>query len=164
MSSECCPDCGSDLDPDDDSHAGFCPLCGTHSSESFDDDDNGESADLDEFLQTGRKHKAVDTRREATLPLLLAKYRADRRGLRFEKLLRDVCLECSGTDVSSERGKHECLNRKCKAKWYANHCWKCADGGVDSRDGSSLKCVRCGWRNCFSCGACSKSCPRGAAS
>ncbi len=116
MSSECCPDCGADLDLDHESHAGFCPLCGSDPSESFEDDDNGESADLDELLQTGRKHEAVEITREATLQLLLSKYRADRRGLRFEKLLRDVCLECSGSDVSSERGKHECLNRKVQSQ------------------------------------------------
>ena len=164
MSSDYCPDCGADLDLDNESHAGFCPLCGSDPSESFDDDGNGECADLDELAATGSEHEAVGTTREATLPLLLAKYRADRRGLRYEKRLRDVCLECSGSDVSTQRGKQECLNRKCRAKWYANHCWNCQEGGVDSHDRSSPKCARCGWRNCCNCGACSKSCLEGAAS
>ncbi len=160
MSSDCCPDCGASVDLDNESHAGFCPLCGSDSSESF-DDYCGEFTDLGELSQTQREQAAVETARQATLQSLLTRYRKDRSGIRYEPLLRDVCLECSSSDVYTERGRHECLRPKCRAKWYASHCWKCDDGGVDSRDVSSPKCARCGWRSCSGCGACSKNCPQG---
>ncbi len=49
MSAKACPDCGGELDLDNESHAGLCPLCGADPSDFETDDAFEEREELEEI-------------------------------------------------------------------------------------------------------------------
>ncbi len=76
------------------------------------------------------------------------------RGIRLQRELRTVCLQCGSTATGTSF--LTCTNLQCQAVWRVNRCLVCKQP-VDSRDPETPRCAKCGWLNCASCLAC--NCP-----
>ncbi|MCD9505991.1 hypothetical protein C9J20_20325 [Photobacterium phosphoreum] len=111
----------------------------------------------------------------SNISILCEKYRLEPIGIRSERSMRHVCLDC-GTDnteykklergqykpissfvpnryTNSAEGFHRCCN--CGSKWYINYCWSCHTGRVDDRDPKTPRCSECSWCKCEKCSSCS---------
>jgi len=90
----------------------------------------------------------------------LQKYRADRRGIRHNAQMREVCLRCGSQQVIAkgagsvgQRYLRICKKERCGNTWYVNRCWRCR-APIDSRDSENPRCPKCSLFKCASCGAC----------
>src|ERR1019366_363057 len=70
------------------------------------------------------------------------------RGIRLQRELRTVCLQCGSTATGTSF--LTCTNLQCRAKWRVNRCLVCKQP-VDSRDPDTPRCAKCGWLICARC-------------
>ncbi|MEW6086606.1 MAG: GreA/GreB family elongation factor [Chloroflexota bacterium] len=86
------------------------------------------------------------------LDFYLDGYRSDPGGIRLNTYMANICLECGNRSPIEFEGKRVCLN--CEIWWYHDHCWRCKDQHVDSRDPRTPRCSKCRYWICAKCDAC----------
>ena len=85
---------------------------------------------------------------------LLPEANGESRGIRLQRELRTVCLQCGATATGISF--LTCSNLRCRATWRVSRCLVCQQP-VDSRDPETPRCAKCGWLICACCRAC--NCP-----
>jgi hypothetical protein len=95
-------------------------------------------------------------------PALMAQYKLEPAGLRLVATLRDLCLNCGSESIRirTDSRPHVRMCSNCGTEWFANQCWSCTTGQLDSRDPETAPCPQCGVIKCADCGACNPhGCP-----
>lgn len=86
------------------------------------------------------------------LDFYLDEFRNDPAGIRLNVHMADICLNCGNQSPFVYEGKRVCPH--CGIWWYRDHCWRCKDQHVDSRDPRTPRCPNCRYWICAKCDAC----------